>query len=139
MAYHVAELHFWVAMADSENRYWNALGLGNPFAGDTNIIAEVNPPKSGIDRNIAGLFVEDPAGEICIAHRGKVGGGRKGIGKEAFLDWYKEPLSLIFDVDRHGLAIVLGRLNHESLIRRLATFTRLVAAFKNEAVATQSR
>ena len=31
MAHFVGSLNFWVAFADSGNRYWNALGAGNPF------------------------------------------------------------------------------------------------------------
>jgi hypothetical protein len=132
-AYHVASSSFWVAFEDSGNRYWNALGLGNPFDGETEIIAEINPPKSGIDRNIAGVFAENKGGEIWIAHRGKIGGGRKGIGKNAFFEWYPEPLDLVFDVDRHLPMIIVGSLNDLELISKLVNFTERVAAFKIEA------
>lgn len=134
MAYQVAPLNFWVAIADSGNRYWNALGIGNPFKDGSTIIAEINPPKTGIDRNIAGVFIEDKKGTIYLAHRGKIGGGRKGIGKEAFLDWYKEPLDLVFDEDRHVMLIVIGALDDEKLIESLATFTKSVSVFKDQAI-----
>jgi len=134
MAYHVATLDFWVAFADSGNRYWNALGVGNPFEGDSTIIAEINPPKSGIDRNIAGLFIKDKKGVIYLAHRGKIGGGRKGIGKEAFLDWREEPMDLVYDDDRVGQVIVIGALDDIKLLENLSEFTKSVSEFKAEAV-----
>lgn len=134
MVYQVAPLNFWIAIADSGNRYWNALGIGNPFKDGSTIIAEINPPKTGIDRNIAGVFIEDKKGTVYLAHRGKIGGGRKGIGKRAFLDWYKEPLDLVFDEDRQNLLIVIGALDDEKLIENIAAFTKRVSAFKDEVV-----
>jgi hypothetical protein len=139
MTYQVARLNFWVAIADSDNRYWNALGIGNPFEDGSTIIAEINPPKSGIDRNIGGVFIEDKQGAVYLAHRGKIGGGREGIGKKAFLDWYKEPLDLTYDDDRHTMLIVIGALDDEKLIENLAAFTYNVSAFKDEVVSGSYR
>ena len=139
MAYQVALLNFWVSFADSGNRYWNALGIGNPFKDGSTIIAEINPPKSGIDRNIGGVFIEDKKGAVYLAHRGKIGGGREGIGKKAFLDWYKEPLDLTYDDDRHTMLIVIGALEDEKLIENLAVFTYSVSAFKDEVVSRSYR
>ena len=135
MAHHVAPLNFWISVADSGNRFWNALGIGDPFHDGSTIIAEINPPKAGIDRNIGGAFVEDDNGIVYLAHRGKVGGGRIGIGKEAFLDWYKEPLDLVYDDDRHSMLIVIGALDDEELMGKLARFTNSISAFKEQVVA----
>lgn len=131
MAYQVAPLNFWVAIADSGNRYWNALGIGNPFEDGSTIIAEINPPKTGIDRNIAGVFIEDEKGTIYLAHRGKIGGGREGIGKNAFLGWYTEALDLVNDAGKYNEMIVIGALDDKKLIENLATFTNSVSAFKD--------
>lgn len=131
MVYYVEPLNFWVALADSGNRFWNALGVGDPFNEGSTIIAEINPPKEGIDRNIGGVFVEDKNGAVYLAHRGKLDGDR--IGKEAFLDWYKEPLDLVYDEDQHNLLIVIGALEDEKLIEKLARFTNSISAFKDQA------
>ena len=135
MVYQVSPLNFWISVADSSNRFWNALGIGDPFHDGSTIIAEINPPKSGIDRNIGGVFIEDENGSVHLAHRGKVGGGRTGIGKNAFLDWYQEPLDLVYDDDRHSLLIVIGALDNKALMEKLARFTHSISAFKEQAVA----
>lgn len=134
MLHFLERLNFWVGNADSGNRYWNALGIGDPFVDDHPIIAEINPPKSGIDRRISGLFCRDRNGRVHLAHRGRVGGGRKGIGKNAFLAWYPRPLDSVDDDGRRDRVIVIGALDDNSLLAELAAFTKSVAIFKNKVV-----
>jgi hypothetical protein len=102
MVHAIGPLNFWIAFADSGNRYWNAMGIGNPFKDGSTIIVEINPPKEGISLRVSGAFVEDSAGKIYLVHRGRVGGGRKGIGMNAFLSWYSAALVLINDKVRHS-------------------------------------
>ena len=137
MAHFVGSLNFWVAFADSGNRYWNALGAGNPFREGSTIIAEINPPKAGINRRVSGAFVKDDEGRIYLAHRGRVGGGRKGIGKKAFMAWYPETTDLVTDGGRRTEMIVIGALDAEKLIENLAAFTNSVAVFKDEVVSNK--
>ena len=134
MAHVIAPLNFWVSFADSGNRYWNAMGIGNPFKDGSTIIVEINPPKHGINLQVSGAFVEDNEGKVYLVHRGKVGGGRKGIGMNAFLAWYPGALVLINDKVRHSKVIVIGALDDEKLIENLAAFTKSVAAFKDAVV-----
>ena len=136
MTHFIGPLNFWIACAesDSRNRYWNALGTGDPFKDGSTIIAEINPPKGGIDRRVSGAFVEDSVGNVYLAHRGKIGGGRKGIGKKAFMRWYQEAIDLVKDGGRHSEMIVIGALDDEKLIENLAVFTNNVSAFKDEVV-----
>jgi len=133
MVYSIGALRFWVAFADSGNRYWNALGIGNPFKEDKTIIAEINPPKAGINRRVSGAFIEDSVGRVYLAHRGRVGGGRKGIGKKAFMAWYPEAKNVVNDDGRNNEMIIIGRLDDNKLIENLAAFTYSVARFKDEA------
>lgn len=133
-AHFIGSLNFWVAFADSGNRYWNALGIGNPFKDGSTIIAEINPPKAGINRRVSGAFVEDSAGKIYLAHRGRVGGGRKGIGMKAFMAWYQDATDLVHDAGWDSEIIVISALDGEKLIENLAAFTNSVSAFKNEVV-----
>lgn len=109
--YFFGSLDFWVSLADSDNRYWNALGLGIPFKGDKTIIAEINPPKSGLNHRVSGLFASEAGGRIYLAHRGRVGGGRLGIGQKAFLAWYPDPISIVNDGDKATRVIVIGALD----------------------------
>jgi len=137
--HYFGSLNFWIAIADSSNRYWNAFGLGNPFKDGSTIIVEINPPKEGIDRRISGTFIEDNERNIYMAHRGRVGGGRKGIGKKAFMAWYQGTTSVVKDGDKYRDMIVIGALDDKELVNKLAAFTKIVSVFKDEAVARSLR
>jgi len=134
MVHAIGPLNFWIAFADSGSRYWNAMGIGNPFKDGSTIIVEINPPKDRINLQVSGAYVEDSAGKTYLVHRGKVGGGRKGIGMNAFLAWYPGALVLINDKVRHSKVIVIGALDDEKLIENLAAFTKSVATFKEAVV-----
>jgi len=139
MVYYIGPLNFWIAIADARGRYWNALGIGNRFKEGSPIIAEINPPKSGINRRVSGAFVEDSEGNLYLAHRGRVGGGRKGIGKKAFMAWYQEAIDLVNDEGRYNEMIIIGALDDEKLIENLAAFTNSVSAFKDDVVSGMPR
>src|SRR5262245_24347628 len=52
------------------------------------ISVEINIPHDRKDNNVAGFFARDTeSGSIYLFHNGRVGGGRKGVGKSAFLVW----------------------------------------------------
>lgn len=133
----LSEQGIWIGVSDLKNRFWIALGIGNPFIDSHPIVAEINSPKSGIDRRIAGLFLADHANRVYLAHRGRVGGGRKGIGKKAFLAWYPEPCESFIDGSQPGEAIVIGSLDEPGLIDNLAVFGHRVARFKEQVVSPQ--
>src|SRR6056297_348792 len=125
----------WIAISEIGRRYWNALSLGDPAKDDLSIVVEVNPPKSGLDRRVSGLFLTDASGNIHMAHRGGVGGGRKGIGKTAFQDWYPEPFTTVDDDGDAPSVILIGELEAEDFLERLASFTKRVADFKRDITA----
>ncbi len=129
------DLGIWVLLRPEsiKNRYWCAFGVDDPYpASLLSITCEINPPKEGIDRRCAGLFVRDESGEVFLAHSGKVGGGRAGIGKGAFLEYWgnDDILSVLFPDSEECDYIVLGRIADPNLRRRLADFVHSVAEFK---------
>ncbi len=126
--YRLTALNLWAGFGQAGNRYWNAFGLGDP--NDTSIVVEVNPPRQGINRRCSGAFAEDDDGEVYLVHRGRVGGGREGIGKSAFLNWWSGPLRDVEDDDRTNQVVVVGRLGDEHFAARLASFVHLVHTFK---------
>ena len=72
----------------AKGRFWICFGLENPAkASSLTITVETNPPVQGVNRRCAGVFLRDEHGNFYIAHSGKVGGGRKGIGKKAFREF----------------------------------------------------
>jgi hypothetical protein len=121
----------WYSMRKEDNRWWNVFGLGNPKDTKANlpIVVEINPSFTG-SRQCAGLFLEDSRGRLYLAHTGRVGGGRKGIGKQRFLAEVGEDFDL---VGEHG-DILIGRLDGKGFLRELAEFVQIVKNFKDEVV-----
>ena len=77
------KLDIWWALKLNTNRYRNAFGIGKPSL-NRNIVCEINPPLEGINRRIAGVFAKDADDKMYLLHRGRIGGGRLGIGKDKF-------------------------------------------------------
>jgi hypothetical protein len=78
---------------DSEfagTRYWCTYGVDEPSEEKmVPITAEINFNYDEYSRRIAGIFICDNKKDIYLAHTGKIGGGRKGIGKHAFQNFYR--------------------------------------------------
>lgn len=119
----------WVAFDEADGRYWTPLGTAKPVAGRSlDITCEVNVPFAGVNRRVSGVFARDYAGHTYVLHRGRVGGGRKGIGKTQFLRTYtgrcveldtaKEPIPLVADLRGPGF------------LRQLTAFVHSVERFK---------
>lgn len=86
---------FWAHAAPREssatNRSWFVFGTQDPkqVTASLTLSCEINVPNEGVNRRVAGAFVSNPQNmksPIFVAHSGKLGGGRKGVGKEAFLN-----------------------------------------------------
>lgn len=115
-------------------RYWNAFGLGKKETIHQTIVVEVNPPIEGVTRKVSGLFaIEKETGKYYLLHRGRIGGGRRGIGKDSFKAWYRgswvkvsEPEGVVSE------AILLGPLGQSGLVTPIKTFVREVDNFKKE-------
>jgi len=91
--YWFEDLNFWYyfqIIEGKRSRYWNGFGLSKPEKNkNVSITCEINFPTSGVDKRIGAVFVKDNTGSVVIAHRGKIGGGRKGVGKQLFIDNYR--------------------------------------------------
>jgi hypothetical protein len=123
---------WWVAVEDLDTRYWNGFGFGDPFADyrALSLVVELNPPKTGVDRRVQGGFAEDERGRVFLIHRGKLGGGRKGIGK-GFLGWYPaDGCRLLSDGAVETEVLVAGCLDAEDLLGSLRSFVGLAHAYK---------
>jgi hypothetical protein len=132
--------HIWCMLEDAreESRYWCCFGTADPIkANSLAITGEINPTKEGINRRNAGIFVQDNHGIVYLAHSGKVGGGRKGIGKSTFLSFYRgdniEEVSWPDHIS--SSAIIIGRIDSDHLPAQIAHFIHEVERFK-EAVIT---
>lgn len=128
-------LGFWWLLNETvaSNRWWCCYGIENPERRDMlSITVETNSPFEGVNRRIGGLFVKDQAGRVYIAHSGKVGGGRPGIGKEAFWESYggEQVETVRWPDGRKSRTIVISPVDSERLPAHIARFVHEVARFK---------
>jgi hypothetical protein len=97
------------------------------------ITSEINFPWSGIDRKTGAAFAEDAWGNIFVIHRGKIGGGKKGIGKSFFEQSYRGVWSLMEDGDCITQVAVIGALNSPRLALQIAHFVKKIEIMKSAA------
>jgi hypothetical protein len=130
------KLGIWIfSHAIKEIRYWNAFGVGKPAPGEVlSTTAEINFPWSGIDRKTGGAFAADAWGGIYTIHRGKIGGGKKGVGKSLFEQNYRGVWSFMEDGDCVTQAAVIGALTSERFALQAAQFVKKIEILKSSAV-----
>jgi hypothetical protein len=130
------KLGIWMfSHAVKEVRYWNAFGVGKPAPGEVvSITAEINFPWSGIDRKTGGAFATDAWGNIYAIHRGKIGGGKKGVGKSLFEHNYRGVWSFMEDGDCVTHAAVIGALTSTRFALQAAQFVKKIEILKSSAV-----
>lgn len=124
----------------ADHRYWNAFGSGRPEGGShISITCEINFPLCGIDRRTGGAFAEDSAGSILVVHRGKLGGGRKGVGKGLFENHYRGAWEVMDDGGEETSVAVIGVLNSSRFARQIAQFVRKIDRIKETAAARSAQ
>ncbi|MBI4633039.1 MAG: hypothetical protein HY742_04030 [Deltaproteobacteria bacterium] len=122
----------------SEDRYWNVFGIGRPAPGDDiSITCEINFPVRGIDRKTGGALARDNAGRVFVVHRGKIGGGKKGIGKTLFESHYRGVWATVEDGAEENTVTLIGLLGSPHCARQIAQFVRKIDRIKT--VADNSR
>ncbi len=131
-----ADLGIWAVFRELEDRYWNAFGTVDPFEGSPSIVVEINPPQEGSTRRLGGAFARDSEGGVFLVHRGKVGGGRKGVGKTAFMDSLPGKKALVVHEGKSDPVVVVGSLDSVEFLEELASFVRSVERFKEQATTT---
>ncbi|MGB5217668.1 MAG: hypothetical protein WBN66_05170 [Smithella sp.] len=130
-----AELDIWkFSQAIKDVRYWNAFGIGKPgISGVLSIASEINFPWAQIDRKTGGAFAEDHWGNVFVIHRGKIGGGKKGVGKSLFAQNYRGVWSLMEEGDAVSQVAVVGHLQSERFALQAAQFVKKVEMMKSAA------
>jgi len=122
------------------SRYWNGFGIGRPEGGTAiAITCEINFPFCGIDRRTGGAFAQDRAGRLFVVHRGKLGGGRKGIGKSLFENHYRGAWEVMDDGGEETPVAIIGILQSPRFARQIAEFVRKIARIKEAAAARSSQ
>jgi 5-methylcytosine-specific restriction enzyme A len=125
---------WWVMRQHEEGRYWNVFGELFRGEGETrveNIGVEINFPLAGIRRSIGAAVAKDDYGSISVFHRGKIGGGKKGVSKALFHERWKGPWELVQDGDRCTKMVFVGRFEDKSFPEKIADFVREVVQIRN--------
>ncbi len=121
-----------------EVRYWNAFGVERPGGHHVlSIAAEINFPWKEIDRKIGGAFAEDHWGNVFVIHRGKIGGGKKGVGKSLFEEQYRGVWSHMEDGDSISPVAIIGELKSEHFALQAAQFVKKIEKLKSAASSVQ--
>lgn len=113
-----------------ESRYWNAFGYSKipPKENSTlPIIVEINPPIEGINRSVQGAFMVDAGKNIHVAYRGKIGGGRSGVGRDLFFKNYSGPRKFV-NSDKF---IIISKLNDADFCQKVTNFVQQVDRIKH--------
>ena len=131
-----APLGLWSLCGELDNRYWNSFGVGRPDgAGTLAITVEVNPPLDGVNRRTGGAIARAAGdGKLYLVHRGRIGGGQKGIGAELFWSRFRGGVPLREPGRQESSRVVIvGELGAESFPRDAAAFVHTVRRIKQAA------
>ncbi len=116
----------------SGNRCGHAFGVGKPAGTSSiSITCEINFPLHGIDRRMGGALAEDRHGRVFVVHRGKIGGGKKGVGKTLFEKHYRGAWAVMEDGDAVSTVALVGVLNSSRFVRQVTQFIRKVDTMKD--------
>lgn len=85
-------------------------------------------------------MLRDDAGKIYLGHSGKIGGGRKDIGKSNFLSFYRGKLVTVQWPDGYESdLIVIGQVDGKQLASQIVHFVHEVEQFKQTTVRAKGR
>ena len=132
-----AEQKLWIFLEPKrqDNRFWCTFGMDDPTTdAAVSMTCEINPPRSGFNRLCAGLFIVDSTDTVYLAHSGKIGGGRAGVGKTAFMNSRNKNdiVPVQFPDKKEADYIVIGGISDGDFLAELAAFVHAVAEFKRE-------
>jgi hypothetical protein len=131
------ELRFWALLEPQRlpDRYWCAFGIDDPHSAEiVSITCEISPLRMEYNRQCASLFIRDSNGHTYLAHSGKIGGARPGIGRTSFLKLRDNcdivPVTFTDKIEHDY--IVIGRIDDSAFLTDLAKFVSGVAEFKGK-------
>lgn len=126
------KLNIWLSHSKHDTRFWNGFGIGHPKEGTNNsLVGEINFPFGGINRSIAGVFAVDEKQKVLVLHRGRIGGGKKGIGKDFFMNNFRGDFITATDGDRQNEFCLVGELDSAYFPRQVANFISEIYRVKN--------
>jgi hypothetical protein len=127
---------FWFASTvvpneSGELRHWNSFGVYNS-SGPLQIALEINIPVDRIDGRVSGFVAVDAeSAHRFVLHDGGVGGGFKGVGRDAFLESSGlKPIPVALPDGRVRFGVVVAALDSHSGLSPLVGFLERAIEFK---------
>lgn len=112
------------------HRHWNSLGIYSD-KGSLSISIEINIPIDKNTRRISGFFACDPRSKrLYLMHDGGIGGGRKGIGRDAFLEATNARPQEVQTSSGVRTGLIVAPLDARYFEAGLSSYLRNVIAFK---------
>lgn len=131
------EHNIWFALYDEcetgAKRCWNAFGLDKPKKKSVVPIIEINPPYE-LNRRVAGVFAKNGKGDIFLLHRGRIGGGKVGIGLKLFNENYKGERVFVREHGKKSNREIanIGCITSPDFPKRLKNFVENVGEMKRK-------
>jgi hypothetical protein len=124
---------YWWALEPRTAR--DALLLGHAPDAPTkreSITCEINLPRDGADRKVAGIIAADDRGALYLAHSGRMGGTRPGQSKSGFREFLSDGVwrKIAWPDGEETEALVIAPLGSPRLTRLLGQFVDAVRRFK---------
>ena len=134
-----AEIGLWLMYPPkSWDRRQLVFGTQNPElhrSRSLSITVQINIGKGAAGRERAGAVLSGGRG-LYLAHNGGIGGGKEGIGKSAFLSWYREQVAEpVIALDGDGMTpyILIGKIGKSTaFLYALRDFVHAVYRFKKQ-------
>lgn len=131
-----AALGIWSLLGRRDGEYASYFGVNRPdLTKSLQITVQANVPASGPNRRKGGALARDRAtGRQFLVHRGRIGGGQKGIGSELFWRHFRGGARLQEpDREEASRVLVIGEIGSASFPRDVAAFVHQVARIKRAA------
>jgi hypothetical protein len=128
-----ADDRFWWAMEPRHAREALLLGHAPEAPGKReSITCEINLPRAGADRKIAGIVAADEHGALYLAHSGRMGGARPGQSRDGFRSFHGDGVwrALRWPDGEEGEALVVAPVDSPRLSRLVGRFVEAVRRYK---------
>lgn len=129
-------LGIWWTTYPVDNRFENAFGVQEPkweMRYGYSIACVIDVPLKGINRRVGGVYAVDDETNLYLLHRGRIGGGRMGIGKALFKENYRGERVRVKDGDMTLEMALVGELGTERFPYQVACFVKEVQRIKEQA------
>jgi 5-methylcytosine-specific restriction enzyme A len=94
------------------------------------ITVEINPPLRGTNPRVGGIFALSDDGDLLLLHRGNIGGGRVGVGKNLFWQKFQGRPQFVHDGAEIVDCALVSNIEHETVVEDLYRFASDVARMK---------